>query len=913
MATQHLSERPPLPPECWLDLPAPPLDLNGPTALPYVPFAADWVERSICDLFRHVVEQSPDRIAVTDSVRELSYRQIWNGACRLAQTIVARVAIGRPVGILLPNDALYPVAVLGCLAAARPCVLLDRYYPAERNLAIIRDAGLAAIVVEASDRDNEALYPHDIEAIAVEPETNRQSKLMPPQEGALPPDDPAVIVYTSGSTGDPKGVVLSQHAILHRAGQLINSLHLSAADRSLPLGSPCTIAGIQQVLEALLSGALLVKLDLQRVGFGAVLDTIRDRHVTLLFATPTLLRSLARLDGAGDRLGSLRCVHPSGEVLLGADLDLLRRCLPASCGILVVYGLTEAPAICQWFVPRDRSEEERARVAVGYRLPGCDCAVLDPDDRRLGFEETGELVIHSRYTALGQWRGGRRVPGRFRSDPADPSQRILRTGDLVRVRPDGLVVIVGRKDRQVKIRGMRVEPYEVENVLRRSPGVLDAAVVAREEDEGATLVAFVVLQPEEREQAIAALRARLRASLPAHMQPGRIVPVEALPLLPGHKLDVDALLARDAARPGGAPAVTPAGAGLAQRSRELVAQAWGQILDRSALTADIPFDQAGGDSLGLLRLVFELEAQCGVMLPLTVFGLSMRPSEVAQALDDLLAGSPTAKPAALAEKERARSSPLVLLRAGDRARPIFVAPGLGGLADLISMGRNLQSGCPVYGLQPGGEAIDRIEDLARYFGNAIEAAQPPGPCLLIGASLGGLIILEVARYLLQRGREIGLVALLDTYPPPTFWPLRGWLRLLVRRSWLQATDLTKLTQTEVIPRLRYLCGSFVAHMEGRLGRRLRPHPRAAGRVRPEPARSSERLSAAAARYQPRFYPGKLTFFKADAGDAQVEVWEAWAKEIEVITVPGTHGSILHSETLCAQLSNCLDRALSRNG
>jgi non-ribosomal peptide synthetase component F len=242
--------------ESWLDLPAPPLDLNGPTAVPYAPFDAGGVERPVFDLFGNVVEQSPERIAVADDVRQLSFRQVWNGACRLAHTVTGKTPIGQPIGILLPNDAHYPVAVLGCLAAARPCVLLDRYYPAERNLAIIRDAGLAAIVVEGSDQDNEALYPRDIASITVDAAIDPHSPLMAPPDGALSPDDPAVIVYTSGSTGEPKGIVLSQRAILHRAGQLINSLHLNIADKSLPLGSPCTIAAIQQALEALLAGAL---------------------------------------------------------------------------------------------------------------------------------------------------------------------------------------------------------------------------------------------------------------------------------------------------------------------------------------------------------------------------------------------------------------------------------------------------------------------------------------------------------------------------------------------------------------------------------------------------------------------------------------------------------------------------------
>jgi thioesterase domain-containing protein len=253
--------------------------------------------------------------------------------------------------------------------------------------------------------------------------------------------------------------------------------------------------------------------------------------------------------------------------------------------------------------------------------------------------------------------------------------------------------------------------------------------------------------------------------------------------------------------------------------------------------------------------------------------------------------------------------PLVLLAAGGRAPPVFVTHGLGGLAGLVPLGRYLGSGRPVYGLGATGDGIGCIEDIARDFAETIEALQPTGPCLLIGASLGGLIMLEAARCLSQRGREIGLLALLDTYPPPTFWPLRGWLWLLIWRSWLQVAGLTKLAPGALIPRLRYLRASFIWHMQGRLG--LSHHWRSpAGRAASGLSRSVEGLAAAGARYRPRFYHGKLTFLKADAGDAPVEIWEPWAAEIEVITVPGTHGSI--NAALGAQLADCIDRALGEN-
>jgi acetoacetyl-CoA synthetase len=445
-------------------------------------------------------------------------------------------------------------------------------------------------------------------------------------------------------------------------------------------------------------------------------------------------------------------------------------------------------------------------------------------------------------------------------------------------------------------------------------------VGVRHVGETAILLAFVVLQPSEDEQAVAALRTQLRESLPAYMRPARIVVVQALPLLPGHKVDIDALLVLDdTARPGGVSAA-PAGTIDMTQAHAVVARAWDAVLDRSAFVAGMPFDEAGGDSLGLLRLVFEVEAQCGVTLPVSIFDLSMRPSEFVRALNEALDGRPIAARGAEARlavvdvEGPAPPSPLVLLRAGDGAPPVFVAHGVEGhVGGLVRVARHLRFRHPVYALQAGGDVVGRIEDIARCFDDAIETLQPAGPCLLIGYSLGGLIMFELAQRLSQRGRQVGLVALLDTYPHPRFWPSRTWFRWWMRRSRHHASALVKLAPTEVIPRLGHLVGAFIKDIACYFGSSRRPRL-AAPPADPVLRRLRAGLMNAEAGYRPHFYPGKLTFLRAETvarmPDDPLGIWGPLAKEIEIITVPGSHISMIFTETLGAHLSDCLDRALS---
>ncbi len=730
----------------WSYPSVPPLDLNGPT-VPFRWFPEEWIARPALDLFRSAAEEFGDRIACEDFAGHLTYAQVWAACRRLSHTIDDAVPTGQPVGILLPNEAAYPVAVLACLAANRPCVMIDRHHPEDRVAAIVRDAGLGAIILRQSDCVAGLRLPAGIRTIVIDEPLQEGPAPDQPPASSVPPLAASFIVYTSGSTGHPKGIVLSQRAVLHRACQLVNAVHLRPDDKVLSLASPSTIGGLQQIFEVMLTGATLVKLDLQRTGLGAVLQAIGERRLTMMFSTPAVWRSVARIPNAAVALATLRCIQSSGDALLAIDLELLRQVLPADCHVLSVYGATEAPALLQWFVS-SKLPDDGPRVPAGYPLAGFAFALLDDAGNVAKEGEPGELVVKSSWMSLGIWRDGAVHPGPFEQDQRDLSAPVYCTGDIVLKRPDGLFVTLGRKDRQVKILGNRVEPAEVETVLRQAPEVADAAVVVRRIEGDARLLAFFVPRATGSSDTTAAIRGHLKEKLPAHMQPSQLFGLEELPLLPGRKVDEEALLAHAVrhALAASAPSSQPTIAHSTQRSTDTVKEAWRRTFGRPAPEDGSSFDEAGGDSLRLLLLILHLERSCGRSLSLDQFHGGLKPAEFALVLDHLNEGP----------------SPVVQ----DALPMVFLVPGKWGDTPLLARFRMACAKSirivPTSYPDLGGLVRGGFEDIIAHLVAQIEQFAPDGAIVLAGYSLGGDFAYAVADRLSKRGRRISSLLVLDT-------------------------------------------------------------------------------------------------------------------------------------------------------
>ena len=821
------------------------IDWNGPVDRAFTPFRDEDLDVPIVDRFESIARRNPYRVAVRGDGGAITYAELWDGFTGLAEAIEARTAPGDLVALLLPATAMFPLAVLACLAAGRPFLALDVNAP-KAWLTEALEAIKPGVIIQTGDPI--ALGGPTPPTLALTGWPRPAGETWRP--AMLGMDEPACVLFTSGSTGRPKGIVNSQRALLQRVAQAVNAAHIDREDRLLTLASPATVVGVRDVLTALLTGAGIRLIDPQRVGAREILDVALQDGATILFAFPALLRSVT--SQAGERASeTLRLVRLGGDTVLWSHIDELRAWLRPGAAVQLVYAATEAPMM-QWFA-QDTCRGEDARAPIGYPLPGSRLAIVAEDGEPVRPGEVGELVAEGPYVSLGLWLDGRCAPG----------PRVFHSGDLVRQRADGLIERLGRKDRQVKIRGVRVELEGVEAALRQHPGVRDAAVLARAgPDAEASLAAYVDFGagvPTGRLQALK--RAMERA--PAPMRPARYYLTGQIPRLASSKLDVRALEALDAANvereteadvreDGGArPAGTDPIAAAA-------AQVWREVLKRPVKGPADDFFEAGGDSLKAISLVIALEQALGLELPLTLVSEAPAFGDLCQAL----------------RGRRSRSSsPLVQLKPGAEAPALFVVPGVSGhVAELLPLARRMAWPGAVFGLQARGLARRErphlsVEVMAAEHLAAVRARQPEGPYHLCGFSFGGLVAFEMAMRLKAEGEAVGLVGLIDTSFSFLRLPPRAWPAALRNLSLRAPANVLKTTAFSLI---------------------------------------------ASARYRPGWYAGPLTLFTPAEQDPALPSAEArWlghAETLRAISLPGGHLTMLappHVDAAAAALTQRL--------
>ncbi len=573
-------------------------------------------ERTLHALFAEAARRSPDAVAVeAEGGGALTYAQLHAGSDAVARLLAARGAGPEAaVGVCMEWSPEMVVAVLGILKAGAVYLPLDPENPPERLAAVMGDAGARLLLADASAAGRVPAGPWATVMLHAERDRIRAAADAPAPAAALP-GGAAYVIYTSGSTGTPRGVVVEHAAAAAHSLAFAELAGLGAGDRVLQFASAGFDVSLEGLFPTLLAGATLVLRGPEPWSPESFPGRARALGITVA-NLPVAYWQGAAEDGAGEEEApALRVVVVGGEAVPSAAVRRWRERVRAPHRLLNGYGPTEAvvtatvhelpagfPGAYPWPV-----------APIGRPLPGRAAYVLDDARGPVADGVPGELYLGG-ILARGYLGRPDRTAERWLPDPFSglAGARLYRTGDRARRGPDGALEFLGRTDQQLKVRGFRIEPGEVEAALLRHPDVREAAVAAAGQGAAARLAAYLVPAAGRAAPGAAELRALLRGALPEHMVPATFTALDALPLTPAGKLDRRALPAPDAA----------AGAGeyVAPRTpdEERLAAVFAEVLGLERVGATDHFFDLGGHSLLATRVVSQVRDRLGVEVPVRV-------------------------------------------------------------------------------------------------------------------------------------------------------------------------------------------------------------------------------------------------------------------------------------------------------
>jgi amino acid adenylation domain-containing protein len=710
---------------------------------------------TVAELFDAQVVRAPGAVALVDGGVEVSFAELDVRANRLAH-VLRDFGVGAEsvVGLVLPRGVEAVVTMLAAWKAGGAYLPIDPEYPAERISFTLTDSRAAVVVCAGA-----VLEGVEVGAVPVlaldEPAIQQRlsAAAVSALEPAAVPAGLAYVIYTSGSTGRPKGVAVTHAGLVNYVSWAVDAYGMDAASAGAPLHSSLAFdLQVTSVWVPLLSGSAVVVSSAG--GAEGLAELVRGvgGGFGLVKAVPAHLPLLGELLSADEAAGAARRWVVGGEALPGA---VVRGWLERSPQSVVIneYGPTETVVGCAVFEVA-AGDELGEVVPIGRPIANTRLYVLDEWLRPVAPGVLGELYI----AGAGVARGYVNRPGvtgeRFVADPfAADGSRMYRSGDRARWSVDGQLVYAGRADEQVKVRGFRIEPGEVEGALMAHPGIAQAAVIAREDTPGdVRLVAYAVLgeatDPVELSDAVRKFSAQ---RLPDYMVPSTVVVVDALPLTGNGKLDRKAL----PAPASDAVAVEGTGRGPVTGLEGAICEVFAEVLGLEKVGLDDDFFRLGGHSLLAVTLVARLKER-GVTVSVRDVLLAPSPRGLLGSMD-------------LSSMQTVMSA-LLPIRAEGNKPPFFcIHPG-GGLSwSYMPLARFVPQDVPLYGLQARGldgtsELAGSVREMAADYVTQIRSVQQSGPYHLLGWSFGGIPVQEIAVQLEAAGEEVAAVVIMDSYP-----------------------------------------------------------------------------------------------------------------------------------------------------
>jgi len=729
----------------------------------------------------------------------------------------------------------------------------------------------------------------------------------------------AYVVYTSGTTGKPKGVLIEHRGLSNLVEAQIEAFHLQSSNRILQFASLSFDASIFEIAMALGTGATLYLAKKESLLPGqALLQLLREKAITHVTLPPAVLAVLPT-----ESLPTLQTIICAGE---SCTDDIVKRWRSSSRRFFNAYGPTEATVWSTVVEIKSVSE----KPPIGRPIANTEIYILDQHLQSVAIGILGELYIGGDGLARGYLNQTELTAENFIPNPFNHKKgaRLYKTGDLARYRPDGNIEFSGRIDNQVKVRGFRIELLEIEAVLSQHHNVQKSVVIAQENASGDKHLIGYIIPYVKTQNLKSLLRKFLREKLPEYMLPKAFVVLDSLPLTANGKVDIHALTALDTQ----SHSVDEALIAPRTTTESTLAKIWAEVLNVKRVGIYDNFFDLGGNSLLTVRLLEQIHKQFERDLPLSALFLNPTIESLAIFLSS--------------ETDSLGWSPLVPIQPTGSNPPLFcVHPIFGVVFPYYELAAHLGKNQPLYGLQPigldGETPLTRIEDMATHYIEALRRVQPKGPYYIGGWSFGGWVAFEMAQQLQKSGEEVALLAVLDTLAPiksniPSFGnSFKFLLTTVARYMWPFFLDYLSLITAPSKNRINSLTSRFpnfdklVQTLKENLFSHFIPKEDATANLISEESRlrllSESAIhpmlrvfsanNQAVLNYVPQVYPKRIHLFRTRVQSSIVEKdpsmgWDHLAVGgTEIHHIPGNHLTMLrkpHIQVLAAQLRACIE-------